>query len=316
MNWISKSIQNLLKTSEGELFTRLGVIEKDIPIEDSNIFAHFYYIKLDANGIPRQKDLLEYVTTKIVDYSIPREQINQAYDYYVKHKSTQKIIELERKAKALFTDLERTGELGELLLYVLTEEVLKVPKIISKMTLKTSGKLHYQGADGIHVQYDEDRDVLQLYWGESKMEKRISSALNHCFQSIEPYLKSSNSYISEQSRDLQLITASLGSEVLDNKLEDFIVSHFDLDNERSNSLEFKAVCFVGFDVDNYPKIPNTKENNNLLNEFKANLEKWKKSIKKNINNYQEIKSFDINVFLIPFDSVEDIRNQFIGLIKL
>lgn len=201
------------------------------------------------------------------------------------------------------------------MLYILTEEVLKLPQIISKMTLKTSGKMHYQGADGIHFKYNEENDSLDLYWGESKMEKTISSALRNCFKSITPFLTDPNSYNSTQNRDLELITTNISENINNKKLEDFLVNYFDLNNDCSNRLNFKGICFIGFDVDNYPSKIKEKTSKQLFDEFKSKISDWNNSIEIQANNYPDIKNFDINIFLMPFDSVEDMRSKFLELVN-
>lgn len=315
MNWIKQAIEDLIIKSDNELHSRIELIEKDFKFDSTNTSAHFYFIKLDGNGNPRKRDLLQYVATKILDYSIPKKDQILARDYYIKNNSSSKVIELERKAKELFVDLEKTGELGEMFLYILTEDVLKLPQIISKMTLKTSGKLHFQGADGVHFNYNESDDTLDLYWGESKMEKTITSALSNCFDSITPFLTDPNSYDSTQNRDLQLITTNIAENINNQKLENFLVNYFDLNNEYSNKLNFKGICFVGFDVNNYPIKPKEKTTKILLDEFKTKLDSWKKSVKTQLDNHPEIEKFEINIFLMPFESVEKMREEFLELIK-
>ncbi|MBV7440028.1 DUF1837 domain-containing protein [Weeksellaceae bacterium TAE3-ERU29] len=315
MNWITQAIKDLIIKNDNELHSRIELIEKDFKFELTETLAHFYFIKLDGNGNPRKSDLLKYVAMKIVDYSIPRKELQEAKEYLNKNNSSFKIIELEKKANKLFTSLEKTGELGEMLLYILTEDILKLPQIISKMTLKTSGNLHYQGADGIHFNYNESDDTLDLYWGESKMEKTITSALSNCFNSITPFLTDPISYDSTQNRDLQLITSNIDENINDKKLEDFLVNYFDLNSDFSNKLNFKGICFIGFDVRNYPKKPRKKTTNTLLEEFKNELRRWKKSVKTQLDNHPELKSFEINIFLMPFESVEEMREEFLELIK-
>ncbi|WP_185145057.1 hypothetical protein [Apibacter muscae] len=50
-----------------------------------------------------------------------------------------------------------------------------------------------------------------------------------------------------------------------------------------------------------------------MNEFKSKLNSWKKSIETQVENYPDIKKFEINLFLMPFDSVEEMRNEFLKL---
>lgn len=315
MNWISQAIEDLIIKGENELASRIHLIEKDLKFDSTDTTSHFYFIKLDGNGNPRKKDLLQFIAMKIVDYSIPKKQQQEAKDYFIKTNSTAKVLELEQKAKKLFTELDKTGELGEMLLYILTEDLLKLPQLISKMTLKTSGKLHYQGADGVHFKYNESDDSLDLFWGESKMEKTITSALSNCFGSIEPFLTDPNSYDSTQNRDLQLITSGLSDNINNKKLEDFLVNYFDLNSDFSNKLNFKGICFIGFDVKDYPKNPKEKTTEELLDIFTIRLESWKKSIETQIKNYPQLNKFEINIFLMPFDSVDNMREEFLKLVK-
>lgn len=315
MNWISQAIDDLIIKADNELSSRIEVIEKDFKFSTTELAAHFYFIKLDANGNPRKNDLLSYIAMKIVDYSIPKKEQEKAREHYNRTRSSVKVLELERKARKLFTNLEKTGELGEMLLYILTEDILKLPQIISKMTLKTSGKLHYQGADGVHFKYNETDDSLDLYWGESKMEKTITSALSNCFDSITPFLTDPISYNSAQNRDLQLITSNISENINNEKLEKFLVNYFDLNSEYSNKLNFKGICFIGFDVNNYPKKPKEKDTAQLLLEFQKSLVSWKKSIETQINTHPDISKFDLNIFIMPFESVENMRSEFLKLLN-
>lgn len=314
MNWITTAIDDLIIKGKNELSSRIELIEKDFTFEETATTAHFYFIKLDANGNPRKKDLLQYVAMKIVDYSIPKREQEEAKRHLIETNSTVKVLELREKAVKLFTELEKTGELGEMLLYILTEDILKLPQLISKMTLKTSGKLHYQGADGVHFKYNEDDDALDLYWGESKMEKTITSALSNCFDSITPFLTDPTSYDSSQNRDLKLITSNIAENINNEKLEKFLVNFFDLNSDYSNRLNYKGICFIGFDVKNYPQKPKEKVSSQLLDEFKVRLASWKKSIQTQINNNPDIKKFEINIFLMPFDSVDKMRDEFLKLL--
>lgn len=107
--------------------------------------------------------------------------------------------------------------------YILTQEFLRLPQLISKMSLKTSGQLHYQGADGIHVGFDKVQQNLHLYWGESKMYQNISSAITACVESIKGFLLDAQSVSSVQERDLQLITSNINANVNDPDFENILV---------------------------------------------------------------------------------------------
>lgn len=316
MSWIEEAIQNLLIKGEGEIFSRIETIGVDLNIDGTKAKAYCYGLKLDAQGNPRVNDLIDFVTTKLIDYSIPKKLQDEAKEQLVKTGSSSKIIELGKKAKYLFTDLEKTGEFGEMLLYILVQEILELPQLISKMTLKTSGKLHYQGADGIHVKYDVNDDSLSLYWGESKMEQTINSGLKNCFESLKSFLLDSFGHDSTQSRDLQLITSNISENINNPALEDILVRYFDLDDDMSNKLKYKGVCFVGFDSANYPKSPLEKTTKDLIEGFQLELNKWLESSGKQIKKHVNLEKFEIHLFLIPFPSVQEFRTHFLKTIAI
>ena len=154
MDRIENAINNLLIKPNEALKSRIEEVRYCIDIPDTNSKGYCYCLKVDANGTLRLKDLIDYLDTRIVDYAIPKKEIDEAKNDFNNTGSTRKIIQLKKKAENLFTDLNKTGEGGEILLYILTQDILKLPQLISKMSLKTSPKMHYHGADGIHFQYD------------------------------------------------------------------------------------------------------------------------------------------------------------------
>lgn len=312
--WIHEAIQLLLVDGEGQIFSRLEKLEIELEIKDTQAKGYCYCLKLDADGKPRTKDLIEFVLTKIVDYSLPKKLQDEAKEFLDRTGSTSKILELERRAKKLFVDLEKTGEFGEMLLYILVQEILRLPQLISKMTLKTSGKLHYQGADGIHVKYEEENDSLSLYWGESKMEQTANNALKHCFESLQGFLLDAKGHDSTQTRDLHLISSNLIENTNNPDLEKILVRYFDLDDDLSNKLNYKGVCFVGFDDDEYPKKPLEKVTQDLVIAFQEKIAKWLDTSGKHIKKHVNLEKFEIHVFIIPFPSVQDFRDHFLKML--
>jgi hypothetical protein len=310
MSWIEDSIDRLLINSEDEYSSRLEQIAIEIDVENTQAKGYCYCIKLDGNDNPRWKDLVEFVADRIVDYAIPKKEIDEAKT----SGSTAKILALKRKANELFTDIKTTGEGGEMLLYILTQDILRIPQLISKMSLKTSGNVHYHGVDGIHVKFEESTNSLVLYWGESKMYKVLEEGLKACFESLKGFLLDSFSYTSTQERDLHLITTNLSANVNDPKLEDLLVRYFDKDDDLSNNLKYKGVCFIGFDSACYPTTPLTKKIEALKKEFEVEATDWIKSTKSQIDKIAHLSKYEIHVFLIPFPSVQEFRDYFLELL--
>lgn len=81
----------------------------------------------------------------VADYAIPRSQLAKAKARDAKYNSTEAVAALVEQARRSFTDLAKTGEGGEMLLFLLAERFLKLPQILCKMDLKTDSRMHYHG---------------------------------------------------------------------------------------------------------------------------------------------------------------------------
>jgi len=311
MNRIEKALDNLLIKSKGEIMSRIEQVSFDVEIENTKAKGYCYCLKVDGNGNLRLKDLVEFIDNKVVEYAMPKKEIDEAYEYQTETGSPSKTLKLRKKALELFTDLERTGEGGELLLYILVQEFLKLPQLISKMSLKTSGKLHYQGADGIHVSYDVATDSLCLYWGEAKMHQGVSEAITDCFKSLKGYLLDPLSYKSIQERDTQLITANISANANNPELEALLVRYFDKDDDLSNKLIYKGLCFIGFDIDSYPSGSIVKTTQEIKLEVEKQLAKWYDLLSAKIVAHPQLDLKEIHVFLMPFPSVADFRKCYL-----
>ncbi|MCD8172170.1 MAG: DUF1837 domain-containing protein [Alistipes sp.] len=316
MTRIEEALDMLFVQSQGEINSRIEQISFCVDISETNSKGYCYCLKVDANGNLRLKDLIDFIDTKIIEYAIPKKEIDQAKQYLVETNSPSKIEALKKKAKGLFTDLEKTGEGGEILLYILTQEFLKLPQLISKMSLKTSGQLHYQGADGIHVKYDTGSDCLNLYWAEAKMYQKLSDAITQCFDSLKGFLLDAQGYGSTQERDLQLITSNIQDNINDTELENIIVRYFDKDDDLSNKIVYKGICFIGFDCNKYPKEDDlSKTMDEIKNAISAEHDKWYDSLGNKIKSHVNLDTKEIHIFLMPFPSVAKFREYYLTTIQ-
>ncbi|MGJ1234159.1 MULTISPECIES: HamA C-terminal domain-containing protein [Sphingobacterium] len=312
---IEDAINRLLINSKGEIKSRIAEVVSHVNLTDTSTICHCYCLKVDANNNLRLNDLIDFIDEKILEYAIPKKEIDEAREYLAQTNSTAKIVRLRKKAEGLFTDLEKTGEGGEILLYILVQEFLKIPQLISKMSLKTSGQLHYQGADGIHVNYDGSNSTLNLYWGESKMYSSMNDAMGKCMESLKGFLLDPQSSGSVQERDLQLITANISANVNDPDLEDALVRYFDKDDDMSNSIVYKGLCFIGFDIGNYPADKIQKTTEVVIDEIKKEIQAWQDTLVKKIKNHNNLELKEIHVFLLPFPSVAEFRRIYLETIK-
>jgi hypothetical protein len=312
---IEQAINRLLIDSRGEIKSRLAEVVTHVKLKDTSTTCHCYCLKVDANNNLRLNDLIDYIDEKVLEYAIPKKEIDEAKANMMATGSTSKIIRLRKKAEGLFTDLEKTGEGGEILLYILVQEFLKIPQLISKMSLKTSGQLHYQGADGIHVDIDPVTSALNLYWGESKMYSNMNDAMKSCMNSLKGFLLNPYSSNSVQERDLQLVTANISANVNDPELEDALVRYFDKDDDMSNNVVYKGLCFIGFDIENYPANEIVKNTEQVVMEIQQKIEAWQDTLIKKITAHANLEMKEIHVFLLPFPSVAEFRKIYLQTIK-
>jgi len=297
----------LLRTQPDELNAYLETVCCNVGIDNTQTQAHCYFVALDGNKRPRVKDFARFIGHKITDFAISRSEINRAIKKANDTHSTAPINRLNGKAQSLFTRLPKSGEGGEVLLSVLAETVLRLPQMFTKMVLKTSSQMHVHGCDGIHVGVNESNGNLALYWGESKLYKDAAAAVHECFASLAPFLRDSGGSGAAQERDLQLMRD--GIDLDDSKLEEAIKHYLDPDDPMRNQLEYRGLCLVGFDSDAYPTEPNSKELEQVKQDIETAFNARKDQIQKRVT-IERIHSFEIQVFCLPFPSVDDFRREF------
>src|ERR1035437_7457867 len=174
---LEEALQHLARGQREDLGGLLVDVEVHFKIEKTKVVFHLHCLRLDGNGHPRVRDLVRAICENILDFAIPRSDINAARKKMDADGSTTAMVRLMNEARSLFTDLTQTGEGGELLLFVMAEQILQLPQLICKMSLKTNTRMHVHGANGLHAGVDADTRKLVLYWGESKIYAGASAAL-------------------------------------------------------------------------------------------------------------------------------------------
>lgn len=301
---IHSTLQNLARYDSSKI-SCIATAGTKSPIAGTKATSHCHFIALDGNLQPRTSDFIARVCEHVIDYSIPRKLIHEAYETYKSTGTTHKITRLHNEARKLFTHLENTGECGEMLLALLAEAYLELPQLIAKMSLKTNSNLHYNGADGVHVGVDDSTGRLALYWSESKIYGDARSATYECLKSLAPYLTNPPS----RQRDLELLRTNL--DLNDPKIEAALKLYLDPDQALHNQIEFRGLCLIGFDCEHYPNQPNSKNIQILTSEINSAFVEWKKHIGKRVDE-EKLTSFVMEIFCFPFPSVEDFRSKFLS----
>lgn len=312
-DFIEQHINGLIRGNGRELNSHLLQVESTQPIIGTNTTTRCYMLASNGQAMPRVEDLALRLAGFMVDYAIPRSELEKAKELDQEENTALHTSMLVRKARKLFTQLEKTGEGGEMLLYLLIQSVLRLPQVISKMSLKTSGQLHYQGADAVHMGYDLSTQRLQLYWGEAKLYQSIDSAITNCFSSLAPYLIGTGGDEDPRERDMQLLMTNL--DLANPDLENAIKNYLDPNHPSFNSLEYRGACLIGFNSNAYCSVPFEKTQELVMEEIKSSLTGWLSKINTGVNRHDHLNRFIIEVFLVPFPSVQDFRNKFLEAIS-
>jgi hypothetical protein len=241
------------------------------------------------------------------DYAIPRAKLQQAKDRDRKFNSTEAVAALHDQARRSFTDLAKTGEGGEMLLFLLAERFLKLPQILCKMDLKTDARMHYHGADGVYAGVSPD-GLLKLYWGESKVFQDVGAAIRECFSSLAPFLIEPEHAEAERERDLFLLSDK--ADLSDPKLTAALRQYFDRSSVLSRRVKYCGIALIGFDADFYPKGDAKAISEQILKEARIALETWKSKIGDRILS-EKLAEFEIEFFCLPLPSAANFRSAFL-----
>lgn len=295
-----------------ELDVHLQLIERDIQLDGHRVKIHCHCLTVDGNGRVQPHRLAEFMRNAIADYAVPRSQLAKAKTRDLKFHSTTAVAGLVEQARQTFTDLEKSGEGGEMLLFLLAERFLKLPQILCKMDLKTDTRMHYHGADGVYAGVT-DEGILKLFWGESKIYKDIGKAIGDCLSSLSPFLVEPEHEEAERERDLVLLSDK--ADLNDPELTDALKRYFDKTSVFSKRVQYCGVALVGFDANFYPADGGSAVADEIAEAARTELEKWKTKIGDRLK-IEKLDQFEIEFFCVPIPSADVFRSVFMKALGL
>lgn len=291
-----EAVQRLVRGGWDEVESSLVAYGEPIAVEGTRSIVRCHFLRSDPLGTPRLKTLAQQLANQIVNYCIPRTEIEKV-GQLSPDRQIPEITRLANEAARLFTQTQvKTGEGAELLLYALLEKGLQIPQVLSKMSLKTSTEMQYHGADGVHAKLLDNGD-LAVYWGEAKLYESVAKAMTDCMDSIAPYLAGT-----AHEQDVFLIRHYVdtgNAEVTARLLE-----YFNDKSILSANVEMRGACLIGFVHENYPSLP--REEASVKAELDEVLNRWAKSTKTRLEN-RSLTKHAIEVFFFPMPSVEEFR---------
>ena len=300
--WFADAMRRLARDTDRSLDPFLVRVGPDNALGETRTTCRCRFVRAGPNGVPRVGHLIEMLTDQTIDYCIPRSQINDARDHFLQTGSPAKVLQLQREAKRLFADVANSGEGGELLLYALLEIALGLPQVLCKMPLKTNTNLHYQGVDGVHAEALENGN-LAVYWGEAKLYASVNGAIDSAMSSLAPFVLDDGTGPSENDVLLLRDQADTGDEDLTAALRQY----FTADTMEASHLEIRGACLVGFSLEDYPQ-PFEADGEAVRAAVTEQIGRWHGRVGTALSN-QQLESIHIEVFFVPFPSVETFRSE-------
>lgn len=280
-------------------------------INGVNVDLHFKYLKFDPNNNPKIDKLIEILFAYFTHYCFSSRK--RSFDHLDDIEKEIMISKLKDEARELFRKWKKeditpdnqpkAGEVGEMILWLLMEVVLRAPQIVAKMDLKTNPNLEVFGSDGIHIKIDED--ILNLYFGEAKFYKDIYGALDSAFTSIEKFHDDSM-----YTREYNLVTTHY--KYLNTNQQDKVYQYI-TNQIAQDEVKIRHACLIGYDWEEYKKLDNENKRNNFVQNFTSLYEEETKRLTSLIQTRFDKftkKEFAFDVFFIPFKSVQELRNAF------
>ena len=111
-DWFVDAINSLARLGEPPIGEVLFSIDEELEVEGTRAVCTCHMIRPDGNGRPQVDALARYLTTRIVEYCIPRSRINWAAERLKKTGSPQEMVRLNEEARSLFVSIEFDKDLA------------------------------------------------------------------------------------------------------------------------------------------------------------------------------------------------------------
>ena len=191
------------------------------------------------------------------------------------------------------------GELGELIIFTLLEVYLDAPKILSKISTKTSPRMPVYGADAVHGQFVSDKFVI--YLGESKLHKNYNGAVTKAVTSIE---SAKDGYQIE----FDLLDSNMDFPNIDEKIKNNLIDILDPYSESETAPEIVSPCFIGFNNTDVFDCSKTEEEleDAICKEYIEKIDKFYDAVDKTSIEYS-----DVILLLMPFKCIDELVDGFV-----
>lgn len=277
-------------------------IECDVPDTHSKLNLHI--LKIENNQFCYD-ELIKQLGNHMIPFALSKKEIKE-------FGKDQRYFELVKKAGSKFRDYNvNDGEAGELLLFCFLESHLKAPKILTKLEIKLSSNDYAKGSDGIHLLELAPKNY-QLIFGESKLDKNLTTSISQAFKSINDFLTREKNNIHDE---IGLINSQLCKEAFDEDLYQFLKSVImPKANITDPIVKNNAFAiFAGFEfdpTDEEKRLSNDRFLKLIKSRIKSEVESKMSHIKKKIEEYK-LYNYTFYVYVFPFMKLDETRKDII-----
>ena len=255
-----------------------------------------YFVRHDRDGQPNWKGLVGLILGYITQFCFTAEKRKELTEFERNA--------INQQARELFRKDPKTGQPGELLVYLFIEAVLGAPQVLKKMPLTTNPNEERKGSDGVHIRIT-DGGLLELIFAEAKLFQTFNNALAKAFKSMGDFYTS-------PTKALEKSYFTKGYSEVPEPLKDLIVSFLEGKNV-NNSREVYA-CLVGFDWAEYKCLTDSRRAA-FVEEFKERYIAWAQrtmivQLQERIASFPH-KHLKLEFFFVPFESVAEFRKAFL-----
>lgn len=300
-----------LRRDYSKLALRIREVLHSVKCEHDGVTLRMHFPAI-ARGQATIPELVNAIQDYITPFALHRSQIEELESQYGKISAEQyrvKCERLQREANSVFIrahkNSNKNGEAGELLLFILTEWILRAPQLLAKLPLKTSRDMPVFGADGIHIGYWPERKTLCIYWGEAKFHTDIQKAIQSAAKSIETAIRPA-----KREYELALVTRHIDALGVSPDEKNLLLSFLNpFENENYNQRVDVTTCLIGFDFDAYDAPSATLNEDHFTSLALAKLQELSPQISAALKS-AGLKQQLVEFFLFPIPSVQDFRDQF------
>jgi len=178
------------------------------------------------------------------------------------------------------------------------------------MYLKTNSNMPVHGTDGIHLGYDDTKDLMTIYFGESKIYQSFSSAADAAFTSMADLLANEG----QISREIEILNNLSDLSSLPPAFQAKIAEYINPYSISKLTLQKRIVhaCLLGFEYKAYNRIlalQPDKVASTFEEKYKKRIGSACRVIERHYGKRLPVTS-NLHLFLLPFPNMNTFRTAF------